>query len=200
MLVILIGKSGCGKDSIVKELSCRNVYTNLVSTTSRPMREGEKEGVEYFFVSKEEFLKRVENKELLEFREYHTLVNNQPDIWYYGLGKQKTKADIVKHDYICILETEGAKACMDYYGKENCIVVYIQVSDIERELRARKRGSFDKTEWDRRLEDDNRKADEMSIISDITIENNDLKQCCELLMFKCAKLKDLKNNNKQIGA
>ena len=56
--------------------------------------------------------------------------------------------------YITILDLDGAKAAIDYYGKDNCIIAYISLDDKIRESRASKRGGFDKSEWDRRLEDD----------------------------------------------
>ena len=56
LLIVISGPSGVGKDSVVKELMNRNSKLHfVVTTTSRPARQNEKEGIDYFFVTKEEF-------------------------------------------------------------------------------------------------------------------------------------------------
>ena len=57
MLIILMGKSGAGKDTIQNEIIDRYNFNRFVSTTTRPMRKGEVNGREYHFVSVEEFKK-----------------------------------------------------------------------------------------------------------------------------------------------
>jgi guanylate kinase len=73
-LVILSGPSGSGKTSIAREVCKRlgedKTYFSISSTT-RPPREGEKDGVDYFFLSKDEFLEDIENQEFLEWAEVH---------------------------------------------------------------------------------------------------------------------------------
>ena len=154
MFLILCGKSASGKDTIAKRLSRRGFET-LVSYTSRPMRDGEKEFVDYVFLTKQDFEQRIKEGRFIEYRSYKTLVNGKEDIWYYGTPKR----DIVdmltaKKDFVIVLDLDGAKAFMDYYGKENCFCVSIEASDRTRTERAMKRGSFDETEWDRRIEAD----------------------------------------------
>lgn len=154
MLVILTGKSGCGKDTLQEELIRKENFKKLISTTTRPKREGKIEGREYYFVDKDKFFQLDKEGFFIEHRSYETLVNNKKDTWYYGLGKQLSKEDINSDMYITILDLDGAKAAIDYYGKDNCIIAYISLDDKIRESRASKRGGFDKSEWDRRLEDD----------------------------------------------
>lgn len=154
MLVILTGKSGCGKDTLQEELIRKENFKKLISTTTRPKREGEIEGREYYFVDKDKFFQLDKEGFFIEHRSYETLVNNKKDTWYYGLGKQLSKEDINSDMYITILDLDGAKSARDYYGEDNCIVAYIELDDKIREDRASKRGGFDKSEWDRRLEDD----------------------------------------------
>lgn len=173
MLYVLTGKSSSGKDTLQNGLLALNdctadekyadeKYQVLVSTTSRPMREGEQEGREYYFTSNEGFKKKISEGYFLEYREYHTLVENKPATWYYGLGKSVPNKEIAKpgSKYITILDLYGANECIKYYGKENCKVIYLSAPDDIREERAKKRGSFDKTEWDRRLKDDDIKFSE----------------------------------------
>jgi len=73
-LVILSGPSGSGKTSVAREVCKRlgedKTYFSISSTT-RPPREGEKDGVDYFFLSKDEFLEDIENQEFLEWAEVH---------------------------------------------------------------------------------------------------------------------------------
>ena len=71
-ILLLSGPSGCGKSSLLKELY--KVVTNYyfsISTTTRAPREGEKDGIDYFFVSKEVFKKDIENGDFLEWAEVH---------------------------------------------------------------------------------------------------------------------------------
>ena len=67
MYLILCGKSGSGKDTILKRL-CKRGFTPIVSLTSRPIREGETNGVEYNFVSRELFESLIRDKKLIEYR------------------------------------------------------------------------------------------------------------------------------------
>lgn len=151
-LIILTGKSGAGKDSVLKALEEYEFDTSaFVSTTTRPMRTGERDGVDYNFVSNEVFQKKAEAGDFIEYRSYNTKVNGNDDVWYYGSPKIELDKD---KDYALVLDMQGAKDFVDYFGKEHCFVVYIDVPDQIREERAASRGSFDKTEWDRRVADD----------------------------------------------
>lgn len=78
LLVVLSGPSGVGKGTVRQEIFNRkdNTLTYSISATTRDMREGEKDGVDYFFKSKEEFEKMIKAGEMLEYAEY---VGN-----YYG--------------------------------------------------------------------------------------------------------------------
>lgn len=176
MLVILTGKSGCGKDTLQEELIRKENFKKLISTTTRPKREGEIEGREYHFVDKDKFLQLEKENFFIEHRTYKTLVEGNPDVWYYGLGKQISKEEISNpdKDYITILDLDGAREAINYYGEDNCITVFINVDDKLREERASKRGGFDKTEWDRRLADDNIKFSKTNMrgLIDLRLDNN----------------------------
>lgn len=154
MITILCGKSASGKDTLLTELKNNQGFGTIISTTSRPIRDGELNGREYNFVTKGEFLKDIEEGKFLEYRTYNTLVGGIPDIWYYGCPK-KTLDDLNPNkDYVIILDMGGTKDFVDYLGKENCFVCFVSVDEALREERAASRGSFDKTEWDRRAKDD----------------------------------------------
>ena len=167
MIIILCGKSGSGKDYISKRLG----YKPIISYTTRPMRENETNGVEYWFCSNKEFIDMINNDEMIEYRTYNTLYNGKADVWYYGLRKEKIKE--TECNYVVILDLNGAKSFIDYYGKDICKVFYIDASDKERTNRAKSRGSFDETEWNRRLIADERDFDmgEIDRIGGIRIKN-----------------------------
>jgi len=73
-LVILSGPSGSGKTSIAREV-CKKIGIDKtyfsISTTTRKPREGEQNGIDYFFVTKDEFLKDIEENQFLEWAEVH---------------------------------------------------------------------------------------------------------------------------------
>lgn len=159
MIYVLFGKSGAGKDAVLKGLvECG--YIPIVSTTSRPIRENERPGIDYYFVTREKFESMIENNELIEYRSYNTLVDNIPDIWYYGVAKQEFDPN---KNYVTVLDVTGLASFIDEYGQENITSCYIDVSDKTREERAKLRGSFNKTEWDRRVIDDNFKFSKRNV-------------------------------------
>jgi len=158
MITLYIGKSGAGKDTFLKKQVALGVNP-IISYTTRPMREGEVDGVDYNFVSSASFLEMLDHEQLAEWRKYDTLINNSPETWYYGspwLDKSK--------DYVGVVTPEGAKNYIKLYGAENIEVVYVVADDDIREERARMRESLSieewnitvKPEWDRRLEADSK--------------------------------------------
>ena len=101
-LIVVSAPSGAGKDTIVKELVKRNKnFWISVSATSRKPRKGEKEGVDYYYMSKEEFEKNIEEGFFLEYTKY---ADN-----YYGTPKKYIKDHLDQgKDVILIIEIEGA--------------------------------------------------------------------------------------------
>ena len=77
VIVALIGKAGAGKDTIAKALcSAHPEFNNIVSCTTRPKRENEVEGVDYFYLTPDQFTEKVINGDMLEA----TYFNG----WHYG--------------------------------------------------------------------------------------------------------------------
>ena len=148
MIVILMGMSAVGKDSVRRVLERDYGYSNIVSYTSRGMRVGEEDGIDYHFVSKKEFEDMIKNNDMKEYRSYEAKLGGINDTWFYGI--KKFELDDSK-DYVVVIDLVGAENIINYFGKENCILVYLDVSEKVREIRARNRGSFDETEWNRRL-------------------------------------------------
>ena len=89
-LITLTGASACGKDSLLnKVLESNKNIKPIISVTTRPKREGEKDGVEYKFISLEELKELYNNEELIEIREYNT----EHGVWYYGITKDSIDID-----------------------------------------------------------------------------------------------------------
>ena len=153
MIVLLVGKSASGKDTYLHEFT-KVGYKPIISYTTRPIRDGEEDGVDYNFVSEEEFNSLIEENKILEYRSYNTLYEGKPEIWYYGSPKINAQ-----QNYVGVVDVDGANTYIEKYGEENITVIYIYVSDEVRTERAKLRGSFDETEWNRRLADDNIKIE-----------------------------------------
>ena len=158
MITILVGKSASGKDTMMRQM-LQNGMKPIVSYTTRPMREGEKNGVDYHFVSPEEFISLVKQKFFMEYRSYKTKVNGYEDYWFYG-------SPLVNPDdgeYVAVLELQGTMKYIEKYGSDKCNILLLIADDKVRETRAKKRGSFDQTEWDRRLVADQKDFSEEKI-------------------------------------
>lgn len=86
-IVAIIGEAGTGKDTIMQHILARRpgFFNEIVSCTTRPMREGEVHGVNYFYYTIVDFLNKVGNGEMLE----STCFNN----WYYGTSKEALSKD-----------------------------------------------------------------------------------------------------------
>lgn len=170
MIAILCGKSASGKDTLLREL-VRDGFAPIVSSTSRPMREREVDGRDYFFHSREEFEQMIKENRLIEYRTYNTLVGGKPDTWYYGMEVQEFDKN---RDYAVVLDLQGAESFVKYIGPENCFTCYVEADEKVREERAKSRGSFDKTEWDRRVSADARDfaKERVEKVCDCTLRND----------------------------
>ncbi|MBQ8446908.1 MAG: guanylate kinase [Clostridia bacterium] len=100
-LLVISGPSGVGKGTIVKALKARrNDVVESISCTTREPREGETHGKEYFFLSKEEFLCRIEENDFLEYDEHF---GN-----YYGTPKSFVQETLQKKSVILEIDVVGA--------------------------------------------------------------------------------------------
>lgn len=122
----LLGKSGSGKSTIEKEIENLGIK-RIISTTSRAMREHEKEGIDYHYVSDEAFNQLIKNNNLLE----HTIYNN----WQYGIDKDYNKIDLENNNYIVVVEPNGFHQLLKSVGKKNIYSYYIDINDKEHLLR-----------------------------------------------------------------
>lgn len=132
-IIYIMGKSSSGKDSILKEIKrLKPELKSVVLYTTRPIREGEREGVEYYFVD-EKKLRELELKgKVIEQRAY----NSKHGIWNYFTVDDGQIDLSGKDDYIMIGTLESYEAMVSYYGGEKVIPVYIEVEDGLRLARA----------------------------------------------------------------
>ena len=150
-IIILVGKSASGKDTTARILEKEYDFKFVVSTTTRPMRQGESEGNPYHFVTDEQFKNKIENGEMIEFREYHTLLNNIPSVWYYGAEKSEINDN---QKYVAVLDIIGLEGFKKTFP-DRVTSFFLDVDNDIRKQRCIFRGDFDETEWNRRLVDDN---------------------------------------------
>lgn len=162
-IIIFLGPSASGKDTIAKHFEKMYGYSFVVSTTTRPIRNGESEGNPYFFVSNQYFEDLIKQNKLIEYREYDTLVKNKPEKWFYGVEKTQV-LDNTK--YVAVLDMVGLREFKKYFG-DRVISFYINVPDDERKRRCLIRGDFDEYEWNRRLQDDKIKFSQEVIRNEI---------------------------------
>ena len=130
-MLILVGPSASGKTQIVKILKERYHMEKMVTYTSRPMRQGEIYGVDYFFLSKEEFLKKIEEGFFIEYVVYN---NN-----YYGTALSQVAANKV-----VILEPNGLKHYLEKLGN-NVKVAFLRCSTEIVRIRMQNRGDSEES-------------------------------------------------------
>lgn len=126
-----MGKSASGKDTIFKEIKKRMPkLRTIVIYTTRPIREGEREGVEYHFVDEEKLREFEKDGKVIELRAYHTVHG----IWkYFTVDDGQFDGD---ENFIAIGTPESYEKMVAYMGADSLIPIYIQVDDGERLLRA----------------------------------------------------------------
>lgn len=133
-LYVITGPSGVGKGTVLAkffEYNKGNVIFSISATTRAP-RPGEVDGVNYFYISKEEFEKEIENGEFLEWAKYS---DN-----YYGTKKSFVLKTLNKGVSIVLeIETQGARTVMKEFP--DCVSIFItppNMDELEKRLRGRK--------------------------------------------------------------
>ena len=134
LLVVYSGFSGVGKGTIMKEMLKREESFRLsVSATTRAPRPGEVDGREYYFITKEKFLKMIDNDEFLEYAQY---ADN-----YYGTPK-KAVDDMLNEGYNVFLEIEVQGGLQIMEKCPDCLSIFIVPPSLEvLEQRLRGRGT-----------------------------------------------------------
>ena len=135
-LFCMMGKSASGKDTIYKALiSDRSLGLHtVVPYTTRPVREGEAEGVEYWFVNEKQFQQFKAAGKIIEDRCYETVFGP----WRYFMVDDG-QIDFSKGHFIVIGTLESYCKIRDYYGASQVVPLYINVEDGLRLFRALER-------------------------------------------------------------
>ena len=136
----IMGKSSSGKDTIYKKLSERMPeLQRIVPYTTRPIRDGEQEGVEYHFVGEDLLREMQEAGRVIEVRAYNTKCG----VWTYFTADDG-QIDLENKDYLVIGTLESFQALKKYFGEEKIVPIYIEVDDGVRLSRALEREQREK--------------------------------------------------------
>lgn len=169
-MIILLGKSASGKDTIVRKLIEQKEYKRIITWTTRPMRPGEKEGVTYHYTTEDDFKKKINEGFFVEWKKYETVKGT----WYYGTALDDIM-DARGDDYRVIILTKDGLEKMNSFCSHlvgiNLLSVYLDVDTKVIKQRLLKRGD-DKKEVDRRIKYDKKDFKGIENMVDVVIENN----------------------------
>ena len=132
-IFFILGKSCSGKDTIFQEIK-KNSELDLktvVGYTTRPMRENEVDGEEYFFVSRDRLEELQNDGKVIEVRHYNTVHG----VWSY-FTVDDGQIDLETSNYLYIGTLESYEQMRDYYGEDVVVPIYIEVEQGERLRRA----------------------------------------------------------------
>lgn len=132
-LFCLMGKSSCGKDTLYKRILSDGSLPlkTLVSYTTRPIRSGETDGVEYYFLTEQQLEALEQEGKIIELRAYNTVHG----IWKYFTVNDH-QLDLSENNYLIIGTLESYRMLRKHFGSENLVPLYIEVDSGERLQRA----------------------------------------------------------------
>lgn len=175
-ILLLQGASASGKTTIGKYLQTLGLK-ELISHTTRKKRQDEIDGITYYYITKEEFDK-IDKLEQTYYAGY-----------YYCLSRQ----EVDRHDedlVYCIVDNSGVQQIRDTYGKENVVVIYIDVSDQQMRERMKLRGDSEE-DINKRIEHCYQTKEKLIGLEmcDYAIPNVDLESAKEIIEQIIIKLK-----------
>lgn len=143
-LFVVSGPSGAGKDSIIEGLQRKGLkFYVVITTTSRPMRENEKQGHPYFFISKREFKRKIDCGELFEWANVYN--------HYYGSTKQEVEKALEDYDIVILkIDPQGGRSIKKIIPRAITIFIVPPSFDLLEE-RLRMRGQDSDEVINRRL-------------------------------------------------
>ena len=190
VLTVISGFSGAGKGTVVKQLLQEYDYGLSISATTRSPREGEQDGREYFFKTKEEFEKMIREHQLIEYAQY---VGN-----YYGTPKEYVVQQLEQgKDVILEIEMQGALRVREILPEVNLIFLTPPTVD-ELERRLVSRG----TETAEVIRERMARAKEESAYMkeyDYVVINDDLDECVENVHQLIRSLHYKREQQEEIG-
>ena len=128
MIYIITGPSGVGKNTIINELSNHLDFYFSVSHTTRPRRENEVNGKDYYFITEEEFENLIKSDQMIEYEQYGD--------FYYGTSREELSND--SSIIILDLEVNGATKLLE--ENNNFKGIFIDIDDYELIKRLKNRG------------------------------------------------------------
>jgi guanylate kinase len=127
--LILLGKSGSGKDYLMRKLVEKGLKGCLKMTT-RPQRKFEKQGITYNFVNDNQFTKLIKENKFLAYQTFNvTPEGRQPEIWQYGVTLEEFNESQL------FIMTPGEFSNIDEDTRKKCFVVYLDIDRSVRESR-----------------------------------------------------------------
>ncbi len=187
LLLVISGFSGAGKGTVVKRLLEQHKdYALSISATTRSPREGEQNGREYFFKSRDEFKRMIENSELIEYAKY---VDN-----YYGTPKAYVEEQLKQGNNVILeIEIQGALNIKSIFP-EAVLLFIMPPSAKELERRLVGRGTEDEATIKARLLRAGEEAQGVENYNYIVI-NDDVDECVETIdcIVKSEKKKAVNN-------
>ena len=187
----LMGKSACGKDTLYKQiLSNKSLpLKTIIPYTTRPARDEETNGVEYYFLTDKEQQELERTGKIIELRAYKTLHG----IWKYFTVNDH-QIDLKNNHYLIIGTLESYQKLRNFFGKDFLIPLYIELETGERLQRALNRERMQKepkySELCRRfLADEEDFSKENLQLAEITtfFINNNFQQCTEEIISEIKK-------------
>lgn len=172
LLYVVTGPSGAGKTTLIKRLLNQeeNLYFS-VSFTTRQKRPEETEGVDYWFVSPDDFKKRIDSGDFLEYAEVHGKL--------YGTSKSYVDKALEKSNILLDIDVQGAMNVKREFPDSTVVFIAPPTyEELERRLRAR--GTETPEDLEKRLSDSRK---ELKVIDrfDYLILNHDAEEAYELL-------------------
>lgn len=171
-MLVLMGKSTSGKDTIKNKLITEYGFHSLTTYTSRPMRAGEIPDITYHYVSADEFKKKIEDGFFAEHKTYLAKIDEKTyEKWYYGTALEDLKnAD---ENTVVILTPEGVRDILKYNMNIKVIWIYANQSTINKRMVERiKKGQANPSENERRQIKDHKDFKIADCLADKIVYNN----------------------------
>ena len=180
LFIVISGPSGVGKGTICRELLDKIDVNYSVSMTTRSMREGEVDGVDYYFTTKDDFEKRINNNEFIEYAKYN---DN-----YYGTLKSEVEDKLNNgKNIICEIEVQGAMQIKKLFP-DSVLICILPPSIEELENRLIKRNTNDKDDIKKRIEIAKKEL-EFADEYDFRVVNDDVDRAVDEIMEILASIK-----------
>lgn len=190
LLLIISGPSGSGKGTIVEQLKEKEDFSVSISATTRAPRGMEQDGVHYFFRTKEEFQRMIDNQELLEWAEF---CGNR-----YGTPRTYVTEKMMQGQNVILeIEVQGALQVKKLYP-EGILIFLVPPNLEELGRRLTNRGTEDKETINRRI---HRALEEMEFVQeyDYVVINDTIEQATEDILsivkaesMKCSRNQEIK--------